>query len=49
MSIISGIRENVNAVPIDRFAFELDTTTTFGPNAICNRAQAVTFLYRTFS
>ena len=25
------------------------TPTTFGPNAICNRAQVVTFLYRTFS
>ena len=25
------------------------TATTFGPNAICNRAQVVTFLYRTFS
>ena len=25
------------------------TPTTFGPNAICNRAQVVTFLYRCFS
>ena len=25
------------------------TATTFGPNASCNRAQIVTFLYRTFS
>ena len=25
------------------------TATTFGPNAICNRAQVVTFLYRSFS
>ena len=25
------------------------TATTFGPNAICNRAQVDTFLYRSFS
>ena len=25
------------------------TKTTFGPNAICNRAQVVTFLYRTYN
>jgi len=24
------------------------TETTFGPNATCNRAQVVTFLYRTY-
>ena len=25
------------------------TATTFGPNAICNRAQVVTFLYRAYN
>ena len=25
------------------------TETTFGPNAICNRAQVVTFLYRLYN
>jgi len=25
------------------------TATTFGPGAVCNRAQVVTFLYRTLA
>ena len=25
------------------------TNTTFGPNAICNRGQVVTFLYRAYN
>ena len=29
-------------------ANNISTATTFGPNATCNRAQVVTFLYRAY-